>query len=443
MSEEKSFFKKATRNSVGVGEIFSEVFRHHTPEENARLFMAGTALTTPDEKKMLSQWTKPYMFARIFLVGLALFLGSTFLTVSGLSVTLPITFVLGSFLVPVTVMFFCWEMNIPRNISFSSVLLIFLAGGFLSLVFTFMFDSFLVAMTSPVLYYIGVGVVEELAKVLAGSIWLRGKDKKYILTGMLVGAAVGAGFAGIESLGYSIVNTGWSYENILMRAALAIGTHVSWAMISCGALVWAKGEEELSFRHYLSPRFLGGFLLVIALHACWDVMGSVPIAVLLCILAVIAGFYMLRKGLNQVVSVAVVDNYGSLTKALEPEEEIPAPVQDGWKSGAPAAVGDIRIQGTSGYFAGRRFPLEDCVRLGRATSGNNLVFPANCAGISRNHCEMMFRNGHIYVKDLDSTYGTFVNGQKLNPEQVFEVQPGDKIWLGSSKEEFLIDRKRM
>jgi len=46
----------------------------------------------------------------------------------------------------------------------------------LSLVFTTVFNTFNVTQ-SYVLHYIGVGIVEELAKILAVAVWVRKGDK--------------------------------------------------------------------------------------------------------------------------------------------------------------------------------------------------------------------------------------------------------------------------
>lgn len=79
---------------------------------------------------------------------------------------------------------------------------------------------------------------------------------------------------------------------------------------------------------------------------------------------------------------------------------------------APAAyTAPLRIQGVSGYFANRRFALEGCVRIGRDAGTNQLIYPAGTSGISKNHCEVMVKNGRVYIRDLGSTYGTFVNGK--------------------------------
>lgn len=80
----------------------------------------------------------------------------------------------------------------------------------------------------------------------------------------------------------------------------------------------------------------------------------------------------------------------------------------------PAQDSLLRLQGVSGTFAGRRFPMADTVRIGRDPSLNQLSYPANVKGISRQHCELRLVNGQVYLKDLGSTYGTFLgSGQRL------------------------------
>jgi len=50
--------------------------------------------------------------------------------------------------------------------------------------------------------------------------------------------------------------------------------------------------------------------------------------------------------------------------------------------------------------------------------------------ISRRHAEVHFRDGHPWVRDLGSTNGTFVNGERIDGEQA--LRPGDRIEIGSS-----------
>ena len=58
------------------------------------------------------------------------------------------------------------------------------------------------------------------------------------------------------------------------------------------------------------------------------------------------------------------------------------------------------------------------------------------------HCILVWQDGQLYLQDLGSTYGTFVNGgQRLAANQAVVLNPGDKFSLGSEKECFVITRK--
>src|SRR3954453_3660260 len=48
--------------------------------------------------------------------------------------------------------------------------------------------------------------------------------------------------------------------------------------------------------------------------------------------------------------------------------------------------------------------------------------------VSRRHCELFEKKGLLLVKDLASSNGTFVNGKKIQGQQVLE--PGDELMIG-------------
>ena len=55
---------------------------------------------------------------------------------------------------------------------------------------------------------------------------------------------------------------------------------------------------------------------------------------------------------------------------------------------------------------------------------------------------LFLQNGTLYLKDLGSTYGTWVGeGKRLAPNQAVPPQAGDRFYLGSERETFLITRK--
>ena len=56
----------------------------------------------------------------------------------------------------------------------------------------------------------------------------------------------------------------------------------------------------------------------------------------------------------------------------------------------------------------------------------------NDKSVSRMHAQIDIQNGHLYLSDLESTNGTFLNGKKLTNTEC-EIFPGDEISFGSVK----------
>lgn len=111
-------------------------------------------------------------------------------------------------------------------------------------------------------------------------------------------------------------------------------------------------------------------------------------------------------------------------------------------SGSDLHDSALRFQGTAGVFAGKRYAINGVVRIGRDPSKNDVVFPANVSGISRVHCALLLQNGQLYLKDLGSTHGTFLgNGQRIAANQAVPLQIGDRFYLGSEKQAFVITGK--
>ncbi len=106
------------------------------------------------------------------------------------------------------------------------------------------------------------------------------------------------------------------------------------------------------------------------------------------------------------------------------------------------ALEELRLVGTDGYFAGRRFALTGALRLGRLPDKNDLVFPADTTGVSGVHCVVRLTSAGATLTDLGSSFGTFLNGsQKLTPHQSVELKLGDTFSLGSQRQKFRLERK--
>src|SRR5947208_8963996 len=50
------------------------------------------------------------------------------------------------------------------------------------------------------------------------------------------------------------------------------------------------------------------------------------------------------------------------------------------------------------------------------------------ASVSSHHCEVAVRGTDVVIKDLNSTNGTFINGEKVSGEAV--LKPGQTLRLG-------------
>lgn len=279
--------------------LFTDVFKSHTTEEAEEIFICGTRSTTPPPALVSKEWPHPWLWSRVLIILLA----ATFLLwvcVSTFNNTnaLPGMIVMGSFAVPIATMILFMEVNAWKNVSVYYVLMTFLVGGCASLVATLFLYSI---YTSDEMDYFGAfmtGLFEEIGKAVIVYIFLRHLGKLNILSGMLIGACVGAGFAAFESAGYAmkpileILPTAGvanaignqeafssmitaMYENIntsiIMRGLLAPGGHVAWAAISGAALVIAaKAKGKIDTSLFFDGKFLKLFIIPVVLHTLWD-----------------------------------------------------------------------------------------------------------------------------------------------------------------------------
>ena len=71
--------------------------------------------------------------------------------------------------------------------------------------------------------------------------------------------------------------------------------------------------------------------------------------------------------------------------------------------------------------------MHDFLILGRNIHITHVAFP-NDLTISSQHCRLMYNAGVMYLEDLHSTNGTYLNGTKLVGKE--EVHPGDILIIG-------------
>src|SRR6187549_439872 len=101
-------------------------------------------------------------------------------------------------------------------------------------------------------------------------------------------------------------------------------------------------------------------------------------------------------------------------------------VSDGGEGGQDAAQWALRF--ISGKYQGGEFPLRPNheIIVGRS-SDLDMVLVEDM--VSRKHAKLTVSGDQIFIQDLGSTNGTFVNGEKIKRARLKE---GDRVLVGTS-----------
>ncbi|MGE5398718.1 MAG: FHA domain-containing protein, partial [Chitinophagales bacterium] len=82
-----------------------------------------------------------------------------------------------------------------------------------------------------------------------------------------------------------------------------------------------------------------------------------------------------------------------------------------------------------------RIPInKDLFIIGRSQSADHIVMDS---GVSRIHMEFIRVQNRLAVRDLNSTNGTYINGQRIEPYAINFVNKGDHIKLAGVEYEFV------
>lgn len=295
-------------------QLVVETFSHFSKNDVESFFECGGPHSTPSLDEIQTEWPRPWFFWRILLSGLVLYIGFLAgLIYFGNPKLMPGFMIVGAFFMPLACGTLFFEYNILRNISLYQMLKCILVGGLLSLLislglfeFTGLHETFL-GMTAA-------GIIEESGKLMTAVLLLcTFPGRRWILNGVVVGAAVGAGFAGFETAGYiseALQDDGWGGMNaiLIMRALFSPFCHVVWTAIAAGAL-WNEFKKQQSVGElFFNVRFLRVFAFVMLLHMFWNsgmLFSSTGYNLLLGWLVSILGswylvFLVIQEGLQQV-----------------------------------------------------------------------------------------------------------------------------------------------
>jgi len=318
--------------------IFSKVFVKHSRAEAEEIFICGTAKTTPVLSNSDTAWPQPWLYTRILLAFAAAFF---MMYICGQNLqnenALPGVIFLGAFMVPIATFVFFFELNTPKNVSFFTALKIFMVGGCASLLLSLFLFEIVQVRELDYMGAILVGIVEEVGKLgIVAFFIFREKNAKYTVNGLLIGAAVGAGFAAFESAGYafrSLIAGGYTamIDNIFLRGVLAPGGHVVWAAMTGYAIMLVKGDAPFSLNFLGKAKFWKIFWIPITLHAIWDMpidflTNIYFVHIVLCLVSWVIIFIIINNCLNQIGQVLQRQEAAPAQQPM-PDQQEPVSVQ--------------------------------------------------------------------------------------------------------------------
>ncbi len=276
-----------------VKNLFAQVFKKHTAKERDEVLKAGLASEEESKKvKICPENLQPWFYSRVFLILLAVFAAFEIGLVSfENSNMMPGIMLMGSVMIPFSLLTMYFELNVYKDISFYKVIGIFLLGGAVSLLFTlFLYEIIPTASDYDFWGAALISIIEEVGKAVVVIFLLKKTKNATVLQGLLIGGAIGCGFAVFESAGYAFnvflnvhdYNTRvdmvndylpWYYQygyadsidemnfNIFLRSILSFGGHTAWAAIT-GAAFSKENKVNIDF--------IKAFAVCFVLHALWD-----------------------------------------------------------------------------------------------------------------------------------------------------------------------------
>jgi RsiW-degrading membrane proteinase PrsW (M82 family) len=250
-------------------------------------------------KKTNGQAWAPRWWA-VLLIGLALWaaaVGAMYLT--GNIILLPTIVLLGSFLVPVTAISWYLDHDGSASLSPRRIVSAFIIAAVLGLILASLLEFWLVYGTGPI-GLLKVGFIEEFVKGAAIILLAIGLRSYATRDGMVLGAAVGFGFAALETSGYALASLFvvqgqqlfLSLPSVvfteLVRAVLAPFGHGLWSAILGGVIFYAARQGRVR----MIWSVLAAYIAVSLLHAAFDIFGSITGYIVISIIGIVPLVYL-------------------------------------------------------------------------------------------------------------------------------------------------------
>jgi protease PrsW len=267
-----------------------------------------------------SRWWSRRPWLRMFLGGLGLWVATVLVTfATGNADLVPTIILLGSFLVPVAFVTYAFG-HADEVVTAQRIFTAFVYGGVLGgLGASVLEAAFLRRPSGPA--FVGVGLIEEAVKLAALWLLARRLPRYTMRDGIVLGAAVGFGFAAFESAGYafnalftaggpSLLNL---VETEVLRGILAPVGHGLWTAILGGTLFGVAARRG---RLRLSWAVVGWYVLVALLHGLWDASQGIAVWLTLLLTGTQVQWQLIELGRAPEVTPAQVHLFTILSWAL-------------------------------------------------------------------------------------------------------------------------------
>ncbi len=222
----------------------------------------------------------PWGWLRVLLLGLGLFVVTTIVMfVTGNPNLYPTVILVGNFLVPVVFVTFLYDRQHLSTLSPATIAQSFAIGGVLGVLGASVLEPLLIPLPSnpdqglTLSGALLAGLIEEGCKIVAVALLARRVRHNAEIDGLLLGAAVGMGFAALESTGYAFTAflasrgfVGASIAETVVRGVLAPLGHGVWTAILSAVLFRQSGPSH--FR--ITGSVILAYLFVALLHGLWD-----------------------------------------------------------------------------------------------------------------------------------------------------------------------------
>jgi RsiW-degrading membrane proteinase PrsW (M82 family) len=185
----------------------------------------------------------------------------------------PSVILLGAFLVPVAFVVYLDERMPQWEVPLTPLAICFLWGGVLgtSVAGTLEYD---LLRSLGVLPLLGVGLIEEGAKLIVPLIFYFLGRYRSERAGVVLGVSAAMGFAALETMGYAFLAMLQTGGNLLVldsvliaRGLTAPAGHAAWTGLVC-AVLWR--ERLKAGRLVLNGKVVGAFVTAVVLHTLWD-----------------------------------------------------------------------------------------------------------------------------------------------------------------------------